>query len=98
MVGNSSSGIIEAPFLHIPTINIGTRQKGRLQSNSIIDVNYSKDDIKKAIIKSIEDKKFLIKVKNSKSFYGKGDSAKKIVHILEQIDLNKIPIQKTMTY
>ena len=98
LVGNSSSGIIEAPFLHIPTINIGTRQKGRLQSNSIIDVNYSKDDIKKAIIKSIKDKKFLIKVKNSKSFYGKGDSAKKIVHVLEQIDLNKIPIQKTMMY
>ena len=98
LVGNSSSGIIEAPFLHIPTINIGTRQRGRLQSNSIIDVNYSKDDIKKAIIKSIEDKKFLIKVKKSKSFYGKGDSAKKIVHILEQIDLNKIPIQKTMMY
>ena len=98
LVGNSSSGIIEAPFLHIPTINIGTRQKGRLQSKSIIDVKYSKDDIKKAIIKSIKDKKFLIKVKNSKSFYGKGDSAKKIVHILEQIDLNKIPIQKTMMY
>ena len=86
------------PFLHIPTTNIGTRQRGRLQSNSIIDVNYSKDDIKKAIIKSIKDKKFLIKVKNSKSFYGKGDSAKKIVHVLEQIDLNKIPIQKTMMY
>ena len=98
MVGNTSSGIIEAPFLHIPTINIGTRQRGRLQSNSIIDVNYSKDDIKKAIIKSIKDKKFLMKVKKSKSFYGKGDSAKKIVHILEQIDLNKIPIQKTMMY
>jgi len=98
LVGNSSSGIIEAPFLHIPTVNIGTRQTGRLRSESIIDVNYSKNDIKKAIIQSIHDEKFLKKVKNSKSFYGKGDSAKKIVRILEQIDLNKIPIQKTMMY
>ncbi len=98
LVGNSSSGIIEAPFLHIPTINIGTRQTGRLRSVSIIDVNYVKNDIKKAIIKSIEDKNFLKKVKISKNLYGKGDSAKKIIHILEQINLNKVPIQKTMMY
>ena len=98
LVGNSSSGIIEAPFLHIPTVNIGTRQTGRLRSDSIIDVNYNKNEIKNAIMMAINDKKFLKKVKNCQSYYGKGNSAKKIIRILEQLDINKIPIQKTMMY
>ena len=98
LVGNSSSGIIEAPFLHIPSINVGTRQNGRLRAESIIDVKYNKNEIKKAIKKAIDDKDFLKKVKSHKSLYGNGDSAKKIVKILEKIDLKKIPIQKKMTY
>ena len=98
LVGNSSSGIIEAPFLHVPSINVGTRQDGRLRAESIIDVKYNKNEIKKAIKKAIEDKDFLKKVKSHKSLYGNGDSAKKIVKILEKIDLKKIPIQKKMTY
>lgn len=98
LVGNSSSGIIEAPFLHVPSINVGTRQSGRLRSDSIIDVGYNKNEIKNAIKKSIEDKNFLKKVKHCKSLYGNGQSAKKIVHILEHIDLNKISVQKMMTY
>ena len=98
LVGNSSSGIIEAPFLHVPSINVGTRQDGRLRAESIIDVKYNKNEIKKAIKKAIEDKDFLKKVKSHKSLYGNGDSAKKIVKILEKIDLKEIPIQKKMTY
>lgn len=98
LVGNSSSGIIEAPFLHIPTINIGTRQDGRLRAESIIDVKYNKNEIKKAINKCINDTTFLNNVKTYKSLYGNGDSAKKIVKILENIDLKKIPIQKKMGY
>jgi UDP-hydrolysing UDP-N-acetyl-D-glucosamine 2-epimerase len=98
LVGNSSSGIIEAPFLHIPTINIGTRQQGRLRASSIIDVDYDKNQIKKAIKKTIHDKIFLNKVKKSKSLYGNGKASKKIVTVLENIDLKKIPIQKKMTY
>lgn len=98
LVGNSSSGIIEAPFLHIPTVNIGTRQSGRLRSESVIDVDYNKTKIKNAIKKAIYDKTFLKKVSNSKSLYGDGNSAKKIVKIIEKINLKKIPIQKRMMY
>ena len=46
LVGNSSSGIMEAPFLHIPSINIGSRQSRRLQAISVINVNYDKNEIK----------------------------------------------------
>ena len=51
VVGNSSSGIIEAPSFKIPTINIGNRQKGRKQASSIINCNPQKNDILSAINK-----------------------------------------------
>jgi GDP/UDP-N,N'-diacetylbacillosamine 2-epimerase (hydrolysing) len=98
LIGNSSSGIIEAPFLHIPTINIGTRQEGRLRSESVIDVEYDKNKIKNTILNIISDKKFLKKIKKQKQLYGSGNSSKKIVKILEELNLKNFPIQKKMTY
>lgn len=98
LVGNSSSGIIETPFLKIPSINIGTRQQGRDKSKTVISVGYNKNEIKKAVKKAIYDKKFLSSVKKSKSLYGDGKASKKIVKILEQINLSTITIQKQMTY
>ncbi len=98
LVGNSSSGIIETPFLHVPTINIGTRQNGRLRANNIIDVDYDKVHINNAIKKAIYDKEFIKKVDCCKSLYGDGNAAKKIVKILEKINLSHIPIQKRMFY
>ena len=98
LVGNSSSGIIESPFLKIPSVNIGTRQTGRTRSISVLDVGYNKLQIKKAILKSIYDKQFLKKIKNSTSLYGDGKSAKKIVKILEDIDLKTITTQKKLMY
>jgi len=98
LVGNSSSGIMEAPFLNTPSINIGTRQTGRLRSFSVIDVAYSKKEIKNAIMKTINDKQFLKKIKNQKKLYGNGYSAKKIIKILETTNLKKIPIQKKLEY
>lgn len=98
IVGNSSSGIMEAPFLHVPAINIGTRQEGRSNIKSIITVPYDKNAIKKAIKKAITDKRFLVLVKKQKSQHGDGTAAKKIVKILEKLDLKKIPLQKKLTY
>ncbi len=98
LVGNSSSGKMEAPFLHIPTINIGTRQEGRFKAKSVIDVDYNKKQIKNAIQKAISDKKFLKIVKNQKSPYGNGNSSKKIIKILENMNIKEIPIQKKLGY
>ena len=89
---------MEAPFLNTPSINIGTRQTGRLRSFSVIDVAYSKKEIKNAIMKTINDKQFLKKIKNQKKLYGNGYSAKKIIKILETTNLKKIPIQKKLEY
>jgi len=98
LVGNSSSGKMEAPFLKIPSINIGTRQSGRPKTISVIDIPYDKNKIKKAILKTIKDKNFLQKIKKQKNIYGDGNSSKKIIRILETINLDKISIQKKLTY
>jgi len=98
LVGNSSSGIIEAPFLHISSINIGTRQKGRLAAKTVVNVDYNKNEIKKAILKTIKNKKSLNQVGKAKSLYGDGNSAQKIIRILEKLNLNEISIQKRVTY
>ena len=94
LVGNSSSGIMEAPFLRIPSVNIGTRQLGRLRSKSVIDCNYEKSNIKNAITKAINDKKFLKSIPSNQNLYGTGNSSKQIVKIMEKLDLDTIPTQK----
>ena len=98
IIGNSSSGIMEAPFLHVPSINIGTRQEGRSNTKSIINVKYDKIKIKKVIKKTIEDKKFLKSIKIQKNQHGNGNSSKKIVQILEKLNFEKIAIQKKLAY
>ena len=98
IIGNSSSGIMEAPFLHIPSINVGTRQEGRGKTSSIINTKYNKNEIKAAINKVLNDKKFLEAIKKQKNQHGNGTAAKKIITILEKLNFDKIPIQKKLTY
>lgn len=80
VVGNSSSGIIEAPFCGTPTVNIGERQKGRLMAETIltlrkVDLSMIQDTIRNAISMH----------KNPQLLFGNGQSAKKIVNILSNI-------------
>jgi len=98
IIGNSSSGIMEAPFLHIPSINIGTRQEGRGEVESIINVKYEKNKIKRAIKKALTDKKFLESIKKQKNLYGNGTTSKKIIQILEKLNFENISIQKKLAY
>jgi len=83
VVGNSSSGILEAPSFNIATINIGSRQKGRIQSDSVINCSYDKKDIIKAINK-IYNFKFKRKLKNINNPYGKPGASKKIYNIIKK--------------
>lgn len=94
MVGNSSSGIIEAPSFGLPVVNIGTRQKGRLRAGNVIDVNYDKNEIKNAILKAIYDENFRRKVKTVKNPWGDGKASERIVDILANIEIDKDLLQK----
>jgi GDP/UDP-N,N'-diacetylbacillosamine 2-epimerase (hydrolysing) len=93
LIGNSSSGIHETPTLKIPTINIGTRQKGRERAQNVIDVPNKKGEILKAIHKAIYDEEFRTMVSKVNNPYGDGHSAERIVDVLRNIKLEGI-IQK----
>jgi UDP-hydrolysing UDP-N-acetyl-D-glucosamine 2-epimerase len=98
LVGNSSSGIIEAPSFHLPVVNIGTRQEGRERAGNVIEASYSEREIAAAMKKALSDKDFLETVRHCKNPYGKGDSSKKIVDLLRQTDFPKIGTQKKNFY
>ena len=89
VVGNSSSGIIEAPSFKIATINIGDRQKGRTRTTSIIDCDNSYSSIIEAfnILYTNSFKKILI---STESPYGDGNTSKAIVQVLKKYDLTNI--------
>lgn len=83
VVGNSSSGIIEAPSLGIPTVNIGDRQKGRVRAESVIQCAPVQESIFRALKKafSLKFNSACIKIWNP---YGSGMAARKIVSILKK--------------
>jgi GDP/UDP-N,N'-diacetylbacillosamine 2-epimerase (hydrolysing) len=91
IIGNSSSGIIEMPTFSKPTINIGARQKGRVKSNSIIDVLPKTSLIKKKI-DFIYSSKF--NNKNIINPYKKLNTSKKIISIIKNINLEKYKNKK----
>ena len=94
VLGNSSSGIIETPAFQIPTVNIGDRQRGRLQSESVINCGTTKEEIVNAIKQALS-KEHKELCKRVISPYGDGSSAKRIadkvfeVVINDDIDLKK---------
>lgn len=91
VVGNSSSGLIEAPALGIPTLNVGDRQKGRLRGNSVIDIPIAANEIVQGL-KKIE---LMNKAKTPiESVYGDGQAAEKIKKILDLKTENPISIRK----
>ena len=77
IIGNSSSGITEAPAMHIPTVNIGDRQKGRMLTDSIICCSPQKDSIAAAMEKALSPA-FKVIVENTKCPYGDGNTSEKI--------------------
>lgn len=85
VVGNSSSGIIEAPSLGVPTVNIGDRQKGRIRSATVTDVATEKYAIKTAIVQALkpEYRDWCALQTNP---YGAGNTSIKILETIERLD------------
>ena len=93
VLGNSSSGIIEAPSFNVGVINIGDRQTGRVQSKSIINSKVDSVSIAEAIDKLFS-KEYQEKIKNyTNPYYSKGGSDK-VIKILKEVDLKKIQNKK----
>ena len=93
MVGNSSSGIIEAPSFGIPTLNIGNRQKGRIVAKSVLQCETSERAIR-AGLDTVLANSFLKLARDVINPYEQKDTAVKIMDVLKTYPLSTI-IQKT---
>lgn len=94
VVGNSSSGIIEAPSFNVPTVNIGDRQKGRMQAKSVINCNPLTNSIEKAITLALSDS-FKNSIKTMENPYGNGFVSKKILDELKNALDKTISLKKS---
>lgn len=97
IIGNSSSGLIEAPSFAKPAINIGRRQKDRVRGKNVIDLKFDESLIKRAIKKACS-KKFRDKISKLKNPYGDGNSSYRILKILENLKIDDKLLVKRMTY
>jgi UDP-hydrolysing UDP-N-acetyl-D-glucosamine 2-epimerase len=93
MVGNSSSGIVEAASFHLPVVNIGNRQAGRLRARNVIDVGESEAEISDGLRRAL-DPAFRDSLADLKNPYGDGHAAERIVDTIESVELNQKLLKK----
>lgn len=96
-VGNSSSGIKETPVFGCPTVNIGSRQEGRLRGENVIDANYESDEIYSAVSSGLFEETFRKKCRATNNPYWLGGAGVKIAEILSHVPLGQVVLQKKMT-
>jgi UDP-hydrolysing UDP-N-acetyl-D-glucosamine 2-epimerase len=97
MVGNSSSGLLEAPSFELPAVNLGRRQIGRVRGTNVIDCEYRPGDIVGAL-RTAMSPAFRDKLKGMSNPYGDGKSSERIVEVLRTITLDEQLLLKEMTY
>ena len=94
MVGNSSSGLIEAPSFALPVVNIGDRQRGRVRAPNVIDVNSCRAvTIQPALTEALSSA-FRQSLKGMKNPYGQGEASEKIVQVLKSFPLGESLLKK----
>jgi GDP/UDP-N,N'-diacetylbacillosamine 2-epimerase (hydrolysing) len=94
VIGNSSSGLLEAPSFGIPTVNVGDRQKGRLQASSVINCEPSQASIREALNLALSEE-FIQRAEKTVNPYGSGDTSNKVVEVIKEYMLNdKINLKK----
>jgi len=93
VIGNSSSGLLEAPLFKKPTINIGPRQAGRLKASSVIDCNETCDDIYAAMLQALSFG-FQQQLAGVQSLYGFGNSSEQIKNHIKHVDISSILMKK----
>jgi UDP-hydrolysing UDP-N-acetyl-D-glucosamine 2-epimerase len=87
MVGNSSSGILEAASFELPVVNIGDRQRGRLHAENVLDCGEQRHSIRDALRKAI-DRDFRRSLKGLKNPYGDGTAAPHMIRVLTSVQLS----------
>ena len=93
VVGNSSSGIIEAPAFRIPTVNIGNRQQGRICADTVINCGYEAEEIKQAVDKAFSSE-FRAKLPSMQNPYEKENTSEQIVQRIKEALHNGLDVKK----
>lgn len=93
VIGNSSSGIIEAPAVKTPTVNLGDRQRGRVRADSVIDVPEEAEAIAAAIGKALSPS-FREQTLRTQSPYGGGGAAERILECLREAELGSVLMKR----
>jgi UDP-N-acetylglucosamine 2-epimerase (non-hydrolysing)/GDP/UDP-N,N'-diacetylbacillosamine 2-epimerase (hydrolysing) len=96
-VGNSSSGLKESPAFNCPTVNIGSRQEGRLRGENVLDAGYDSGAVTVAVRRCLFDEEFRGLCRRSENPYWLGDAGPKIAHVLATVPLDQNLIRKRMT-
>ncbi len=94
MVGNSSSGLLEAPSFALPVVNIGNRQKGRLRAGNVIDVPFDVQAITAAVRQALSPE-FTARAAGHEHFFGDGHAAEKLVDLIVNTPLDERLLGKT---
>jgi GDP/UDP-N,N'-diacetylbacillosamine 2-epimerase (hydrolysing) len=97
MIGNSSSGIMEAPSFGKPAVNIGRRQRGRPQAANVINVGNYKEEIVTAV-RTATSPEFVAQAQSAQNPYGDGTASHKIVNVMKDIEINERLLNKEMAY
>jgi len=98
MLGNSSAGILEAPLLKLPVVNVGNRQKGRLHAENVQFVPHDRLIIASAVNKALFDESYRNEVRRCSNPYGDGHSSERIANILASVVINDQLLIKDITY
>jgi GDP/UDP-N,N'-diacetylbacillosamine 2-epimerase (hydrolysing) len=98
MIGNSSAGIMEAPLLHLPVVNIGNRQKERLHANNVQFVSHDTQEIIDAVTRAVFDNAYRELVETCENPYGDGHSSERIANIIAATTVDKKILVKDVTY
>ncbi len=93
MIGNSSSGLIEAPSFGLPVVNIGSRQRGRLRGANVIDVEPAREEILRGM-EAAQAPAFRSRARAAANPYGDGHAAPRIVEVLRTVPLDARLAQK----
>jgi UDP-hydrolysing UDP-N-acetyl-D-glucosamine 2-epimerase len=93
VIGNSSSGIIEAPSLKVATINIGDRQKGRMQAKSVVNTRVNLNELRKAFLK-VKNEDFKAMLQEVENPYGSGQTAERIFEVLKTISWKELVVKR----
>ena len=98
LVGNSSSGIIEAPSFRTPVVNVGPRQEGRERAGNVLDAPIDAEAVGDAIRTVLHDAAFRARLAQVSNPYGDGNAARRIVDVLESVELGPEIRRKRLTY